>query len=81
LLVSRASRVDAVARFQLVVEEAGSSQILLFESSQPGEPLLEGQPLLDGETVVFRGRTWHVGEEQTVESPEAPARFRLLPAA
>ena len=68
-----------MARFQLVLEEAGSSQILLFESSQPGEPLLEGQPLLDGETVVFRGRTWHVGEEPAPE--EAPARFRLLPAA
>ena len=70
-----------MARFQLVLEEAGGSEIMLFESSQPGEPLLEGQPLLDGETVVFRGRTWHVGEEPPIESPEAPARFRLLPAA
>ena len=68
-----------MARFQLVLEEAGGSQILLFDSSQPGEPLLEGQPLLDGETVVFRGRTWHVGEEAAPE--EAPTRFRLLPAA
>jgi hypothetical protein len=70
-----------MARFQLVVEEEGGSQFLLFDSSRPGNPVLEGQPLLDGETIVFQGRTWRVDEEPALESSETPARFRLQPAA
>jgi hypothetical protein len=72
-----------MARFQIVLEESGGSQFVLFDSSQPGGPTIQGQPLVEGETIVFRGRRWYVGLEPPTGPPDpaAPPRFRLQPAA
>jgi hypothetical protein len=58
-----------MSRFQLVFRDPDGERSEIRDSNTDGEPRIDGQRVMDGETYVIRGVEWTVRREDLDEMP------------